>query len=92
MTAVGIDITDQGDATDAEGRREQLLELGYYTDESGFRFSGASRESLLAASGGMSTAPWVGCFAEIDGSVAAKGLAPLCDALLNRPGARCGPI
>ena len=85
VTAVGIDITDQGDATDEQGRREQLLELGYYTDESGFRFSGATRESLLAASSGASTAPWVGCFAEIDGSVAAKGLAPLCDALLNRP-------
>lgn len=85
VTAVGIDITDQGDATDAEGRREQLLESGYYTDESGFRFSGASRESLLAASVGMSTAPWVGCFADIDGSLAAKGLAPLYAALLERP-------
>jgi hypothetical protein len=52
VTAVGIDISDQGDATDAEGRREQLLESSYYTDESGFRFSGASRESLVAASGG----------------------------------------
>jgi hypothetical protein len=85
VTAVGIDITDQGDATDAEGRREQLLESSYYTDEGGFRFSEASRESPLAASGGMSTAPWVGCFADADASLAAKGLAPLCDALLQRP-------
>jgi hypothetical protein len=85
VTAVGIDITDQGDATDEEGRREQLLEASYYTDESGFRFSEASRESLLAASAGGSTAPWVGNFADIDGGLAAKGLAPLCDALIERP-------
>ena len=85
VTAVGIDITDQGDATDEEGRREQLLESSYYTDESGFRFSEATGESLLAASGGASTAPWVGCFADADAGLAVKGLAPLCDALLQRP-------
>jgi hypothetical protein len=85
VTAVGIDITDQGDATDAEGRREQLLETSYYTDACGFRFSAAGRDDLLAASAGATTAPWVGCFADIDGSLSMRGLAPLCDALLRRP-------
>src|SRR3712207_2870769 len=76
VTAVGIDITDQGDPDD-EGRREQLLETSYYTDASGFRFSGAGPAALLAASEGGKTAPWVGSFADIDDSLSVRGLGPL---------------
>jgi hypothetical protein len=85
VTAVGIDITDQGEATDAEGRREQLLESSYYTDESGFEFSRASREDVLVETAKPTTAPWVGGFADLDGSLSVRGLAPLYDALLHRP-------
>jgi hypothetical protein len=88
VTAVGIDITGQGDATDAEGRREQLLETSYYTDAGGFRFSAASRDDLLAASAAGKTPSWVGCFADLDGSLSSSGLAPLYDALLRRSGRR----
>jgi hypothetical protein len=84
VTAVGIDITDQGDARDAQGRREQLLETNYYTDECGFAFSRASRDDILAESA-QPTAAWVGGFADLDGSLSVSGLAPLYDALLQQP-------
>jgi hypothetical protein len=85
ITAVGVDITDQGDATDAAGRREQLLETSYYNDRSGFAFSAADRQDILAASAGGATPRWVGGFAEIDDSLTVSGLAPLYDLLLQRP-------
>jgi hypothetical protein len=85
VTAIGIDITDQGDATDAQGRREQLLETSYYNDECGFAFSGARREDILAESAKAATPPWVGGSADLDGSLSVKGLAPLYDALLQQP-------
>jgi hypothetical protein len=84
VTALGIDITDQGDATDAQGRREQLLETSYYTDECGFAFSRAGREDILAESA-KPTPAWVGGFADLDGSLSIDGLAPLYDALLKQP-------
>ena len=84
VTAVGVDITDQGDATDRQGRREQLLETSYYTDECGFAFSRAGREDVLAESA-KPTAAWVSGFADLDGSLSVNGLAPLFDALLKQP-------
>ena len=44
-----------------------------------------SRDDLLAASADGKTAPWVGSFADLDGSLVVKGLAPLYDALLRQP-------
>lgn len=86
VTAVGIDITDQGDLEDAHGRREQALETVYYDASCGFDFAAAGREGLLAATAtGLETPPWAGAFAEIDGSVSVRGLAPVYDLLLRRP-------
>jgi hypothetical protein len=84
VTALGIDITDQGDAVDANGLREQLLETSYYTDRSGFAFSTAGRDAVLAASE-RGTAPWVGSFEDIDASLSVPGLAGLYNALLQHP-------
>jgi hypothetical protein len=84
VTAVGIDITDQGDAVDANGRREQLLEANYYSDKSGFAFSAAGRDEVVAACE-AGKGPWVGAFEDIDNSLSTTGLAPLFDALLMRP-------
>ena len=84
VTAVGVDISDQGDAVDANGLREQTVEVSYYTDASGFAFSTATRDAILAASE-RGTAPWVGAFEEIDASLSVHGLAALHDALLRHP-------
>jgi hypothetical protein len=85
LTAVGIDITDQGDAVDAKGRREQQLESSYYDDSSGFDFAAAGRTGILAEASGGRAARWVGSFADLDGSLTAEGLAPLYDLLLQQP-------
>ena len=85
VTAVGVDITDQGDAVDAQGRREQTLQSVYYGDSAGFDFRAAGRDGILAQTEEGATPPWTGCFEDVDGALTVRGLAPLYDAMLQQP-------
>lgn len=61
------------------------METSYYGDASGYVFSTASRDQILAAAPiGGDTPDWVGSFEDIDSTLKIRGLAPIVDALDRR--------
>ncbi|TFI59098.1 hypothetical protein E2493_06115 [Sphingomonas parva] len=85
LAAIGIDISPEGEASDAAGRAEQRLACVYFDDRCGYDFGGAAAADIVGSLSDGRAASWAGGFIDADRTLSTCGLAPLLEALRRHP-------
>ena len=85
LSAIGIDISADGDASDGAGRNEQRLTCVYFDARCGYDFAAAGADDIVASLSDGRAAGWAGGLVDSDQTLSTLGLAPLLEALRRRP-------